>query len=67
MPLQSGVGSVANAVLDGFADAEFENLVVASEVLQDAVFNLIDAGKVRFAAATSITLTEELQKKGYGN
>ncbi|MFP7358403.1 succinate CoA transferase [Kurthia gibsonii] len=67
MPLQSGVGSVANAVLDGFADAEFENLVVASEVLQDAVFNLIDAGKVRFAAATSITLTEELQQKVYGN
>ena len=67
MPLQSGVGSVANAVLDGFADSEFENLVVSSEVLQDAVFNLIDAGKVKFAAATSITLTEELQKKVYGN
>ncbi|GEK31262.1 acetyl-CoA hydrolase [Kurthia zopfii] len=67
MPLQSGVGSVANAVLDGFADAEFENLVVASEVLQDAVFNLIDAGKVRFAAATSITLTEELQERVYSN
>ncbi|GGG25075.1 acetyl-CoA hydrolase [Lysinibacillus alkalisoli] len=67
MPLQSGVGSVANAVLDGFADSEFEDLVVASEVLQDAVFNLIDAGKVKFAAATSITLTEELQKKVYGN
>ncbi|KGR75871.1 succinate CoA transferase [Ureibacillus manganicus] len=67
MPLQSGVGSVANAVLDGFADSEFEDLVVASEVLQDAVFNLIDAGKVSFAAATSITLSEELQKKVYGN
>lgn len=67
MPLQSGVGSVANAVLDGFANSNFENLVVSSEVLQDAVFNLIDAGKVRFAAATSITLTEELQKKVYGN
>lgn len=67
MPLQSGVGSVANAVLDGFAHSEFENLIVASEVLQDAVFNLIDAGKVNFAAATSITLTEELQKKVYGN
>ena len=66
-PLQSGVGSVANAVLDGFADSEFENLVVASEVLQDAVFNLIDAGKVRFAAAASITLTAELQEKVYGN
>lgn len=67
MPLQSGVGSVANAVLDGFANSEFEDLVVASEVLQDAVFNLIDAGKVSFAAATSITISEELQKKVYGN
>lgn len=67
MPLQVGVGSVANAVLDGFADSEFENLIVASEVLQDAVFNLIDAGKVDFAAAASITLSEELQKKVYGN
>jgi len=66
-PLQSGVGSVANAVLDGFANSEFEDLEVSSEVLQDAVFNLIDAGKVKFAAATSITLTEELQKKVYGN
>nr|WP_106781617.1 succinate CoA transferase [Lysinibacillus timonensis] len=67
MPLQSGVGSVANAVLDGFADSEFEDLVVASEVLQDAVFNLIDAGKVSYASATSITISEELQKKVYGN
>lgn len=67
MPLQSGVGSVANAVLDGFADSEFEDLIVASEVLQDAVFNLIDAGKVSYASATSITISEELQKKVYGN
>ncbi|HWL22727.1 MAG TPA: succinate CoA transferase [Ureibacillus sp.] len=67
MPLQSGVGSVANAVLDGFADSEFEDLIVASEVLQDAVFNLIDAGKVSYASATSITVSEELQKKVYGN
>ncbi|WP_283778672.1 acetyl-CoA hydrolase/transferase C-terminal domain-containing protein, partial [Lysinibacillus sp. D4A3_S15] len=58
---------VANAVLVGFKDSEFENLEVFSEVLQDAVFNLIDAGKVNFAAATSIILTEELQQKVYGN
>ena len=67
MPIQSGVGSVANAVLDGFANSEFEDLQVYSECLQDAVFNLIDAGKVTFASATSITLTEELQKRVYGN
>lgn len=66
-PIQSGVGSVANAVLDGFADSEFEHLFVYSEVLQDAVFNLIDAGKVDFASAASITLSEELQKRVFGN
>ncbi|RIJ64987.1 succinate CoA transferase [Rummeliibacillus sp. POC4] len=66
-PIQSGVGSVANAVLDGFADSEFEHLAIYSEVLQDAAFNLIDAGKVDFASATSITLSEELGKRVYGN
>lgn len=50
-PLQSGIGSVANAVLHGLIDSEFTDLEVYSEVLQDAVFDLIDAGKVRFASA----------------
>src|SRR5699024_2219043 len=58
-PLQSGIGSVANAVLHGMLDSEFENLEVYSEVLQDAVFDLIDAGKVDFASCCSITLSEE--------
>lgn len=58
-PLQSGIGSVANAVLHGMLDSEFENLEVYSEVLQDAVFDLIDAGKVQFASCCSITLSEE--------
>jgi len=66
-PIQSGVGSVANAVLLGFKDSEFENLEVYSEVLQDAVFELIDAGKVNFASATSITLSEEVGNQVYGN
>jgi len=58
-PLQSGIGSVANAVLHGMVDSEFENLEVYSEVLQDAVFDLIDAGKVHMASCCSITLSEE--------
>ena len=57
-PLQSGVGSVANAVLHGMIDSEFEDLEVYSEVLQDAVFDLIDAGKVSFASCCSLTLSE---------
>lgn len=59
LPLQSGVGSVANAVLSGLADSQFEHLQIYSEVLQDAVFDLIDAGKVDFASGTSITLSPE--------
>ena len=66
-PLQSGIGSVANAVLHGMIDSEFKNLEVYSEVLQDAVFDLMDAGKVDFASCCSITLSEEKMKQVYGN
>lgn len=66
-PLQSGIGSVANAVLHGMVQSEFEDLEVYSEVLQDAVFDLIDAGKVRFASCASITLSEEKMDKVFNN
>ena len=66
-PLQSGIGSVANAVLHGMIDSEFEDLEVYSEVLQDAVFDLMDAGKVRFASCASITLSEDKAEQVYGN
>ncbi|MFF5993842.1 acetyl-CoA hydrolase/transferase family protein [Lysinibacillus sp. KU-BSD001] len=66
-PLQSGVGSVANAVLNGFLHSEFNDLEIYSEVLQDAVFELIDAGKVKVASGTSITLSEDCGKQVYGN
>ncbi|MEI3597376.1 MULTISPECIES: acetyl-CoA hydrolase/transferase family protein [unclassified Oceanobacillus] len=67
MPLQSGIGTVANAVLHGMLESEFENLEVYSEVLQDAVFDLIDAGKVDFASACSITLSEEKMETVFGD
>ncbi|WP_394582582.1 acetyl-CoA hydrolase/transferase family protein [Cytobacillus firmus] len=66
-PLQSGIGSVANAVLHGMLDSEFENLEVYSEVLQDAVFDLMDAGKVNFASCCSITLSDEKMKEVFTN
>lgn len=58
-PLQSGVGSVANAVLSGMKDSEFKDIVVASEVLQDGIFDLIDAGVVKFAAGTAFSLSKK--------
>lgn len=66
-PLQSGIGSVANAVLHGLIESEFTDLEVYSEVLQDAVFDLIDAGKVSFASCCSITLSDEKMKQVYSN
>ncbi|MFM1651087.1 acetyl-CoA hydrolase/transferase family protein [Brevibacillus sp. B_LB10_24] len=66
-PLQSGIGSVANAVLNGFLAAEFTGLRVYSEVLQDAVFDLIDAGKVTFASGCSITLSPKKMAEVLGS
>ncbi|HWO75665.1 MAG TPA: acetyl-CoA hydrolase/transferase family protein [Bacillus sp. (in: firmicutes)] len=66
-PLQSGIGSVANAVFHGLLDSEFENLQVYSEVLQDAVFDLIDAGKVSFASCCSITLSTQKMEQVFSN
>jgi succinyl-CoA:acetate CoA-transferase len=66
-PLQSGIGTVANAVLYGLLNSEFTDLEIYSEVLQDAVFDLLDAGKVRFASGCSITLSEDKMGKVYSN
>ena len=57
VPLQSGVGSVANAVLEGLADSDFEHLSFYSEVMQDAVLTLLDSGKADFCSATSLSLS----------
>ena len=67
LPLQSGVGSVANAVVSGLANSPFENLIVYTEVVQDGMFDLIDAGKLTFASGTSITPSPEGLKRLYDN
>ena len=61
-PLQSGVGGVANAVLAGLKASDFTDLKVYSEVLQDAVFDLIDAGKISFASGTSLTVSPDFEE-----
>lgn len=66
-PLQAGIGSIANAVLYGLKGSEFRNLTVYSEVLQDAMFDLLEAGTVSFASASAITLTEEKMKEAWRN
>ncbi|MGJ8526731.1 Succinyl-CoA:coenzyme A transferase [Halomonadaceae bacterium LMG 33818] len=57
-PIQAGIGTMANAVLEGLADSSFKGLTMYSEVLQDSAFDLLDKGTLRFASASSITLTK---------
>lgn len=59
LPIQSGVGNIANAVLTGLVDSRFENLTAYTEVIQDGMLDLIDAGKLRVASATSFSLSPE--------
>ena len=58
LPLQSGVGSVANAVLFGLKNSGFSHMRFYSEVMQDGILDLIDAGKADFASATSLSLSK---------
>lgn len=67
LPLQSGVGSVANAVISGLVDSDFEDLMVYTEVIQDGMFDLIDAGKLKFASGTSLTPSPSGLERFYGN
>lgn len=59
LPLQSGVGNIANAVLSGLNDGPFEGLTAYTEVLQDGMLDLIKSGKLTCASATAFSLSPE--------
>ena len=57
LPLQAGIGNVANAVLAGLAAGPFTGLTCYSEVIQDSMLRLIREGKVAHASATALALS----------
>ena len=59
LPLQSGVGNVANAVMAGLEHGPFENLTAYTEVLQDGMLRLIRSGKLASASASALSLSSE--------
>lgn len=67
LPLQSGVGNVANAVISGFVDSDLTDLEVYTEVIQDGMFDLIDAGKLKFASGTSLSPSPSGLERFYRN
>ena len=61
LPLQSGVGNIANAVLVGLEEGPFEGLTSYTEVIQDGMIRLLKSGKLLSASATAFSLSPEGQ------
>lgn len=64
LPVQSGVGNIANAVLAAMGDSkEIPDFEVYTEVIQDAVVDLMKNGRVKFASGCSLTLSNECMEE----
>lgn len=60
LPLQSGVGNVANAVLKALGeDASVPAFEMYTEVIQDSVIDLIRAGQCKFGSTSSLSVSNE--------
>jgi succinyl-CoA:acetate CoA-transferase len=57
LPLQSGVGNIANAVLIGLNKGPFENMTAYTEVLQDGMLDMLRSGKLAMASATALSFS----------
>ena len=66
-PIQSGVGSVGNAVLQALTASGFRGLTMYTEVMQDAALSLLESGVFRFASASAISLEEKTRERFYQN
>ncbi len=66
LPIQSGVGNIANAVLGALGeDTRIPPFTMYSEVIQDAVIDLIQKERITFASGTSLTVSPHLLKEIY--
>jgi succinate CoA transferase len=68
LPVQSGVGNIANAVLAAMGDSrEIPDFEVYTEVIQDAVIGLMESGRVKFASGCSLTVSNPCIEHIYQN
>lgn len=68
LPLQSGVGNIANAVLAALGKStDIPPFEMYTEVLQDSVVPLLENGRCKFASTCSLTLSPEMLKKVTSN
>jgi succinate CoA transferase len=68
LPLQSGVGNIANAVIGALgANPGIPPFMMYTEVIQDAVIDLIRSGKCTFASGCSLTVSQPKLKEVYAD
>lgn len=68
LPLQSGVGNIANAVLGALGKhPDIPDFEMFTEVIQDSVIELMKQGRVKFATGTSITVSQDVLKDMYAH
>jgi len=68
VPLQSGVGNVANAVLGCMGEnKEIPQFNVYTEVIQDAVIKLMEEDRIKFASGCSLSVSNEMIREVYSH
>jgi acyl-CoA hydrolase len=68
LPVQSGVGNIANAVLGAMGlNEDIPAFEVYTEVIQDAVISLMKENRVKFASGCSLTLSTPVLEEVYGH
>lgn len=68
LPLQSGVGNIANAVLGALGENKsIPAFNMYTEVIQDSVIKLMQDGRVNFASGCSLTVSPECLNTVYAD
>ncbi len=66
LPIQSGVGNIANSVLGALgSNSDIPPFMMYTEVIQDSVIELMKKGYITFVSCCSMTLAPEARKTVY--
>jgi succinate CoA transferase len=68
LPIQSGVGNIANAVLSSLGgNKEIPPFTMYTEVIQDSVISLMKEGNILFASGCSLTVSADVSAEVYSD
>lgn len=68
LPIQSGVGNIANAVLGSLgANKDIPVFKMYTEVIQDSVIALMKSGNISFASGCSLTISPKILDEVYAD